>query len=240
MPTATSFTALGKGNGFNLCLSNRTVPGERIINPATLKQAVAAYWNFHSASFSGASLEPTNEDGGEVQPRDLICNPRDSQGADTDHSAGSTSETFVVRNISPRKVLDQNDAEKTYYAHGISFEYNTSTGGGENIEKFTSVFYTSTIAQNPSPFGSAIPYTCTILSTTTSGGGSYSIGKFARKRTVDLSSVTIGGLPFVKTVIKSFAGTTFDDPVGSGNAVCEPASFLSETSEVPSLTLWSY
>lgn len=234
MPTATSFTALGKGNGFNLCLRNRTVPGERIINPATLKQAVAAYWNFHSASFSGASFEPGN------QPRDLICTPTDAQGVDTDHSAGSTSETFSVSNGAPRKVLDQNDAEKTYYAHGISFEYNTSTGGGENIEKSTSVFYTSTVSANPSPFGDPIPYTCTILSTTTSGGGSYSIGKVARKRTVDLSSVTIDGLPFVKTVIKSFVGATFDDPVGSGNAECEPASFLSETTEVPSLTLWSY
>jgi len=240
MPTATSFTTLGKGNGFNRCLSTYTVPSARIINPATLKQAVAAYWNFHSASFSGASLEPTNEDGGEVQPRDLICNSSANTGRDSDNSIGPPSENFSISNGAPRKVKDQGDDEKTYYAHGISFEYSTFEGGGENIQKLTSVYYTSTIAENPSPYGDPVPYTCTILNNTTSGGSTYSIGKAARKRTVDLSSTTIGGLPFVKTVIKEFYAETYDDPVGSGNAVCEPASFLPETDEIPSLTLWSY
>tara|TARA_R110001592_G_scaffold62268_1_gene190437 strand:+ start:145 stop:837 length:693 start_codon:yes stop_codon:yes gene_type:complete len=230
MPKANKFTALGKGNGFNRCLSSQTVSADEIINAPTFEQVVGAYWNFHSVSFSGASFEPENE------PSDLICTEGAAFGFDTDGSFGPPSESFLVSNGAPGIVrIDGND-KMIYYRHGIGFRYSTFGGGAENIQKFTSVYYTSTVAIDVEP----IPYSCTVVNNTTSGGTTYSIGKSASQRTVDVSSVDIDGLPFVKTVIKDFSGISFDDPVGSGNAVCEPASFLPETSETPSLTFWDY
>tara|TARA_R110000796_G_scaffold26238_1_gene73100 strand:- start:227 stop:943 length:717 start_codon:yes stop_codon:yes gene_type:complete len=238
MPTAQPFNALGKGNGFNRCLTTTaTVPDDRIINAPTFEQVVGAYWNFHSASFSGASFEPTNEDGEEVQPSDLICNPFANAGFDRDFTIGPPSKSFRVSNGSPRIVKDAADDETIYYKHGISFRYTASEDiDGGNGVKITNVYYGSTIAVDVSP----IPYSCTVLSTTTSGGGSYSIGKLASQRKVNVSSVDIGGLPFVKTVVQDFSQETYDDPVGSGNAKCASASFFPETSETPSLTFWDY
>jgi len=231
MPTAQPFNALGKGNGFNRCLTTRTVSGDEIINAPTFEQAVGAYWNFHSASFSGASFEPGNE------PSDLICTEGAAFGGDSDGSSGSGEELFSVSNGVPGIVKDAADDKTIYYEHGIQFSYTASEDiDGGNGLKLTNVYYRSTIAFNVAP----IPYSCTVLNNTTSGGTTYSIGKFATRRKVDVSSVDIDGLPFVKTVVQDFSQTTFDDPVGSGNAECASSSFLPEPSEVPSLTLWDY
>ena len=231
MPTAQPFNALGKGNGFNRCLTTRTVSGNNILNPPTFEQVVGAYWNFHSASFSGASFEPGNE------PRDLICTERAAFGNDSDGSGGSGGERFGVSNGVPGIVKDAADDETIYYEHGIRFNYSTSEeiDGGNGV-KLTNVYYRSTIAGSPAP----IPYSCTILNNTTSGGSTYSIGKVATQSKVAVSSVDIDGLPFIKTVTQYFQQATFDDPVGGGSAECAPASFLPEPSETPSLTLWDY
>jgi len=234
MPKANKFTALGKGNGFNRCLSSRTASGDEIINAPTFEQVVGAYWNFHSGSFSGASFEPTNEDGEEVQPSDLICNPFANAGFDSDGSIGPPSESFLVSNTVPEMVRVDGDDKIIYYAHGIGFRYTIFQSG--NPRKLTTVDYNSTVARDAEP----IPYSCTVLSTSTSGGSSYTIGKLATERTVDVSSVDIDGLPFVKTVVQDFSESTFDDPAGSGNSVCASSSFLPETSETPSLTFWDY
>ncbi len=50
MPTATQFTALGKGNGFAECLSKVDVSTYDIVEPLTLSQAMSIYWNLKSAS----------------------------------------------------------------------------------------------------------------------------------------------------------------------------------------------
>jgi len=224
MSTASSFRALGRGNGFNRCVSSIEVTEDKIINPITLEEAVNAYWNFDSMSFGGASFDPDN------QPKDLICNESDNRGFDENYL--NPNELFIVTNGFPKKY---NVGDKIYYAHGISFEYSTGEGGG-NPEKFTSVHYTSTIAPS-------VPETsnvCSILDTSTTYGSVYTIGKQTLAFQKITSSVTIGGLPFVKTVSKSFYGQNYDDPVGSGNATCPVPSFLSETSEVPSLTLHTY
>tara|TARA_R110001592_G_scaffold51361_1_gene158023 strand:+ start:244 stop:921 length:678 start_codon:yes stop_codon:yes gene_type:complete len=225
MPTATSFTALGKGNGFNRCLSSFEVTEDQIINPVTLEEAVNAYWNFDSMSFGGASFNPDN------QPKDLICNESDNRGSDENYL--NPKELFIVNNSFPKKY---NVGDKIYYAHGISFEYSTGESG-DNPEKFTSVHYTSTVPSLNVPEASNV---CSILETSTTYGSVYTIGKSTLAFEKNVSSVTIGGLPFVKTVSKSFYGEDYDDPVGSGNATCPLASFLSETSEVPSLTLHTY
>ena len=231
MPTADSFTALGKGNGFNRCLSTSTVSSYKIINPPTFEQTVAAYWNFHSASFSGASFEPGNE------PRDLICTENANRGSDSDSSG---DERFFAGNSGPYKVKDEEDDEDDeiiYYAHGIGFGYfNREDVGVQGGARSIDVYYTSTITPDIDP----IPYSCTVLRNTTSGGGSYSYGKLTTQKKVAVSGVDIGGVPFAKMVVQSFTDVTFDDPVGSGNATCLTPSFLPEPSSQPSLTLWDY
>jgi len=52
MPTATSFTALGRGNGFNLCLSKRDVSVYDHFEPLTLSQAMNVIWNVSGATTS--------------------------------------------------------------------------------------------------------------------------------------------------------------------------------------------
>ena len=65
------------------------------------------------------------------------------------------------------------------------------------------------------------------------------IGKSASERTQTISSVTIGGIPFIKNVIKSFSGAFYDDPVGSGNATCPTSNYPSVPSD-PTLQLHTY
>jgi len=231
MPKAKKFTALGKGNGFNRCLTTTTVSGDQIINPPTFEQVVGSYWNFHSASFSGAEFEPGNE------PMDIICTPSAATGLDIDSSIGPPSESFSVSNGSPG-IVRVDGGDEIYYEHGILFRYITYEPIDNGL-KLTSVSYTSTVASTT--VVDPVPYSCIVLRATTYGeSGSYSIGKLATQTKVDVTSFDIGGLPFVKAVVQEFSQTTYDDPVGSGNAVCATASFLPETSEVPSLTLWDY
>ena len=234
MPTAQPFNALGKGNGFNRCLRTVAVSGNNILNPPTFEQTVGAYWNFLSATFGGASFEPGNE------PRDLICTEGAAFGDDADTQGGSGDdplELFSVSNGVPGIVKDAADGETIYYKHGIRFFYSAGEDiDGGNGVKLTRVDYRSTIAGSTA----SIPYSCTILNNTTSGGSTYSIGKVATQSKVAVSSVDIDGLPFIKTVTQYFQQATFDDPVGSGSAECAPASFLPAPSEVPSLTLWNY
>jgi len=48
MPTATSFNALGSGNGFSFCLDKVDVSDYDNISPWTLSQACAIYWNLNA------------------------------------------------------------------------------------------------------------------------------------------------------------------------------------------------
>lgn len=227
MSNATPFVALGKGNGFNRCLTTTEKTQDLIINPVTSKQAVNAYWNFKSGTFSTASFAPSNE------PKDIVCNESANRGQDTGFS--NPGEYFVVTNSVPRKY---NVGDEIYYAHGISFEYHIGDGGG-NPEKFTSVLYTSTIPAESAPEPSNV---CTTLEASTTYGSVYTVGKATLAFEKNVSSATIGGLPFVKTVSRSFYQENYDDysPGGSGAATCPVASFLPETSAVPSLTLHTY
>jgi len=225
MPTADSFTALGRGNGFNRCLTSVEVTADKIINPITFEQAVNAYWNFQSGTFSVASFAPTNE------PKDLVCDESANRGSDSEYL--NPAELFIVENSIPKKYKV---GDEIYYAHGISFEYHAGIGGN-NPDKFTSVFYTSTIPGLNAPDASNV---CRVFDTSTTYGSVYSIGKDTLAFQKNISSINIGGLPFVKTVSQSFNGQNYDDPIGSGNATCPVASFLPETSAVPSLNFHTY
>tara|TARA_R110002020_G_scaffold368382_1_gene580234 strand:- start:215 stop:1018 length:804 start_codon:yes stop_codon:yes gene_type:complete len=66
MPTATPFTALGKGNGFTVCLTNVDISEVDHYEPLSLREAMSMYWNLSgaSASFTALISENTNPEFG--------------------------------------------------------------------------------------------------------------------------------------------------------------------------------
>ena len=228
MPTATSFTALGRGNGFSSCLT--TVPqGDRILrNPPSLAQTMAAYWNLKSISYGGATFTPGNE------PMDLICNPNANVGnAEDGSSAENQAGLFVIRNTLPT-IFFKNDVK--YYSHGIAMEFVANNGassptgvGGKSSS--TSVSYQSSLYLVDQYLRS---YDCT---DETFGPDGEVIGKGASERTQTISSVTIGGIPFIKNVIKSFGGTFYD--IAGTAAPCPTANYPSVPID-PTLELHTY
>ena len=224
MPTATSFTALGKGNGFNRCLSTSTVSSYKIINPPTFEQTVAAYWNFDSATFGTATFDPDNE------PKDLICNENANRG--TERAYGSSNlATFTVSNTIPAK------CNGDIYIHGIYFGYLAYDNIGiERDQSIISVQYSSTVAS-----AAINTYDCETLTTGTTYGDTYSIGKVTTAyKTLASTAVNISGIPFVKTVSYEFYGERYDDPAGSGSAPCITPFYLPEPTELPSISFHTY
>ena len=63
------------------------------------------------------------------------------------------------------------------------------------------------------------------------------IGKSASERTQTISSVTIGGIPFIKNVIKSFSGAFYDIP--GTDAPCPTSNYPSVPAD-PTLQLHTY
>mgnify|MGYP003635522475 FL=1 len=224
MPTATQFTALGKGNGFNRCLTNTTV--NQVLNAPTLKQTMAAYWNFDSATFGVATFNPNN------QPRDIICDELANRGDDFgyDPSTGNLA-SFLVSNTIPAK------CNGDIYIHGINFQYQCYDNTGfEGDQSIIIVDYRSTVASAASN-----TYDCETLSTGTTYGDTYSIGKVTTAyKTLASTAVNISGFPFVRTVYHEFYGERYDDPVGSGNAPCAVPFYLPEPTELPSISFHTY
>jgi hypothetical protein len=226
MPTATPFTALGRGNGFNQCLNTIDLRENRVIlNPPTLAQTMSAYWNIDSVSFGGAEFNPTNE------PKDLICTPTANQGTDlnTIQDSSTRFEQYVVSISSPFKVNDVEEDE-IYYAHNLYFEYNNYSlsaplSGGGFADIFTDVIYKSTLYHND-----ASAYACS--------PGYYhgSIAYYGADETkLEVSEVTIEGIPFIKILRQQFSGTGANAASG-----CPIAQFNPGTDLVPSITLHTY
>lgn len=103
MPTATPFTALGKGNGFPSCLPKVDVSEYDNVEEMTLGEAMKIFWNLasisYSASSSGADLNVSisgTSTATEV-PSERVCNsvsfPSDSQ---SDESEGDPPAGFDV------------------------------------------------------------------------------------------------------------------------------------------------
>tara|TARA_R110000787_G_scaffold101458_2_gene206960 strand:+ start:1874 stop:2536 length:663 start_codon:yes stop_codon:yes gene_type:complete len=219
---ATPFTALGKGNGFNRCLTNTTV--NEVLNAPTFEQAANAYWNFDSATFGGATFDPSNE------PKDLICDETANRGSDSYYDSSGDGAYFGVSHGIPRK------CNGNIYIHGISFSYVSSSTTDEGHQSIIFVDYKSTVASAASS-----TYDCETLTTGTTYGDTYSIGKATTAyKTLASTAVDIDGFPFVKTVYHEFYGETYDDPVGSGNAKCLTAIYLPEPSVLPSLSFHTY
>jgi hypothetical protein len=226
MPNATPFTALGKGNGFNQCLNTFDLRENRVIlNPPTLAQTMSAYWNIDSVSFGGAEFDPTNE------PKDLICTPTANQGTDlnTIQDSSTRFEQYVVVIGSPFRVNDVEEDE-IYYVHNLGFEYNNYSlsvplSGGGVADIFTDVIYTSTLYHN-----NAIAYDCS---------PAYYHGSIAYygadETKLEVSEVTIEGIPFIKILRQQFSGTGANAASG-----CPIAQFNPGTDLVPSITLHTY
>ena len=221
MPKADSFTALGRGNGFSQCLNTINLPENSVIlNPPTLEQTMSAYWNIDSVSFGGAEFNPTNE------PKDLICTPTANQGTDLNSIQNSSTriEQYVVSIGNPFRINDVEEDE-IYYGHGLNFSYSNYSfsvplSGGGFADIFTDVIYTSTLYHD-----NASAYDCS-----PPAGSIYDYG--ADETKLEVSEVTIEGIPFVKILGQSF--------FGNKDNACPTAQFNPGTDLVPSITLHTY
>lgn len=227
---ATAFTALGGGNGFPFCLqtSNYIPGGAIILNPPSLAQTMNAYWNFKSASFGGATLDPGN------QPKDLICSPDANVGdAGSGDSSPNQGGEFTVRNSRPSIYYF---GGVKYYKHGIRMRFIASreseeNGGGRG--SYVVVSYFSGLYTVSTPlFG----YSCVdeLYCPDPPPASCDVIGKSASERTESFTAVTIGGIPFVRKVFKSFGGSFYGDGVPC------PARNYPSIPDVPTLTLHTY
>lgn len=220
MSTAIPFNALGRGNGFSQCLNTINLPENRVIlNPPTLAQTMSAYWNIKSVSFGGAEVEPGNE------PKDLICTPTANQGTDlnTIQDSSTRFEQYVASIAHPFKIKDVAE-DKIHYVHGLNFQYNNYSFsvplGGAFADIFTDVIYQSTIYHD-----NARAYNCILA------GESY----IADEIKLEVSEVTIEGIPFIKILRQEFFGA--GDGAENG---CPAAEFNPGTGLEPSITLHTY
>ena len=145
MPTATSFTALGKGNGFPFCLINATdsainaVDGNRFgtgtlgilrAKELSLENTMAAIWNLYSISFpddaSGDSYSDSvvrygaaNEiyvDATELNPTERVC----AESLGLELSPLSNSGNAFIANTAAH------DKNARFEIHGVCFATDTS------------------------------------------------------------------------------------------------------------------
>ena len=224
---AQSFTALGAGNGFPVCLSEITIGGTNptisLGNTTTLEQ-MSAYWNFDNMSWGGASFDPNN------QPKDLICNPNANAGSDTVYTQGS-EEAYQVTNNNPFIILDGNSR---YYSHGLQFvyydvAYPTSGNAG--------VYYSELAYVGGSYVNHSDPYECfTIYRTPSPHAPPYAYGKSAGKTTVTKTNATISGVPFTRLFTQSWYEETGGDVCPTENS----SNFPSVPSGLPTLNFHTY
>ena len=232
---AESFETLGAGNGFSSCLEKIPaiqVLNQELLNPPSLEETMNAYWNFDSATFGGATFNPSN------QPKDLICNASANVGSNSDGDSrpGYPGE-FIVTNSLPKFFFK--DGVK-YYKHGISMSFSASTfqtlsPNGEESSSID-VQYLSSLYSDQSDRNQA--YTC-IDQTFGPPGEEEVIGKASSEFNQSASAVTISGIPFIKVVTKSRGGTNLVTNIGDPIPPCPAPNFPAEPS-TPTLTLHTY
>ncbi len=91
MPTADTFTALGRGNGFPFCIDEKLdVSSYDAVQPLTLAQAMKIYWNLHGAV--GFFKFPTGQPGSpiinveDINDQDFIDYSSETGGINEDNS----------------------------------------------------------------------------------------------------------------------------------------------------------
>jgi hypothetical protein len=226
---AESFETLGAGNGFSSCLQATQVLYGEILNPPSLAQTMNAYWNFDSVSWGGAFFNPDS------QPKDLICNPTANVGnsANGDSNPGYPGE-FTVRNSLPR-IFFKNGVK--YYSHGIRMSFSASTyeelSNGSESSSIEVVYFSSLYTSQENQ-----PYTC-VTDQVGEPGDEEDIGKTSSEFNFSVSSVTISGIPFIKTVTKSRGGSNYKENLSDPLPECPNPSFPLEPGP-PSLNLHTY
>ena len=213
---AESFTALGKGNGFNTCLEEIDVSDDAIVSSApSLAQTMNAYWNFESATFGGATFEPG------TQPISLIC-----PGA------------FTVKNSLP-KIFSE--GRKNYYRHGIEMNFlanqSIALSNGQADSEISIKYFSALYYEDPN----LEPYTCIDI-TFGEPPNEEVVGRQASEKTQTVSQVIISGIPFIKEVSKRFVAENYASGSSTGIGpvpACPTASYPEEPDE-PTLTLHTY
>tara|TARA_R110002153_G_scaffold23542_1_gene76135 strand:- start:293 stop:991 length:699 start_codon:yes stop_codon:yes gene_type:complete len=228
---AEPFATLGDGCGFPEPLTEFDAGNGIVLNAPTLEQTMNAYWNFKSATFGAATFEPGNE------PKDLICNQNANVGsASSGDGQPNQGGSFTVRNSLPAIFVS---GGVKYYKHGIRMYFQASTsveenGGGRGSSIYVSYFSALyTVQTSPA----LQPYSCYDETYCPEGiPPCMVIGKGASEVTQTQSSVTIGGIPFIKQISKSFGGTFYpSSPPGP----CPQRDYPAEPG-APSLTLHTY
>ena len=228
---ATSFTALGRGNGFSSCLSTAGVTQDDVLlDPPSLAQTMSAYWNFKSVSYGGANFDPGN------QPFDLICNKNANSGSNSDGNASDEDGRFFVSTTLPRIFFING---KKYYKHGISMDFDaqkdTEEFGGGTFSSI-SVQYSSSLYRQVDN----VRYNCYALNETDPEGGVFRIGTGANEIEITVTTETISGIPFIKRVLKNFSGSFYRDGGGGPFPDCPVPDYPSLPAVSPILTLHTY
>tara|TARA_R110000851_G_scaffold284671_1_gene438234 strand:- start:31 stop:729 length:699 start_codon:yes stop_codon:yes gene_type:complete len=231
---AESFTALGKGNGFNTCLEEIDVSDDAIVSSApSLAQTMNAYWNFESATFGGATFEPG------TQPISLICEPTGNVGENVDgDSRPGYPGAFTVKNSLP-KIFSE--GRKNYYRHGIEMNFlanqSIALSNGQADSEISIKYFSALYYEDPN----LEPYTCIDI-TFGEPPNEEVVGRQASEKTQTVSQVIISGIPFIKEVSKRFVAENYASGSSTGIGpvpACPTASYPEEPDE-PTLTLHTY
>jgi len=188
MPTATEFTALGAGNGFPFCLAKVDVSDYAFKEPLTLSQATSYFWNIESASataissdFGESSTPPTLS-----EPLERVCGSKSE--------INSSSRTSIK--VSTSGVILMYDGivtnEENFMGYGIG-------SGSGNISSIHSAVF----ARAESFFGLSEVGIMSFQRIDNSGTS----GLFG---TIAYSTVTLGGVPFVKYTRQQGTGSSAD------------------------------
>jgi hypothetical protein len=201
---------------------------------------MSAWWNFHSASWGGASIETIYE------PKDLICDPYQYQGLLADDNIISNNYPILKESYRVTRIKPYYRGAHLY--HGISFYYSYtrtddfSTQDYSHTQRYNlEVSYVSTWGDGD-PSDQIRPYECSPGYVTYSYYGTPKsiTGHGASETTKNVSNVTISGIPFVRSEYKSWTGTIQDWSGAQGCPIRGPWPPIPETTTTPTLNLYTY
>jgi len=226
MSTATPFKALGAGNGFPTSLGTPIMNkldldyDSSSLNDVSLEVAMKHCWNIKSVTFGPFTFDLTQYYSNywsypNYEPKSLASDPRlaENRSSGGRYAADDTSISSEVFEISMGigSALTVEGVRK--YFHGIRLTHNNFSRGGYYSEIVTTYqsrpnFTTAQVAAKNVTTSSPILY----------GEEQSYYGDHINKKEFAQSVVTIGDIPFLKTVSKdSEANTTPADPTPSFN-----------------------
>ena len=215
MPTADSFTALGRGNGFPFCIDEKLdVSSYDAVQPLTLAQAMKIYWNLHGAV--GFFKFPADQTGNpiieveDINDQDFIDYDGVTGAIDEDNSGTPTEPKGRVCNppfggINGSKGIDGNRGFSSFGSDlnledGLVRYYNGDISDEDN---FIGYGYFGTYFVRFSGVATVDKENIVLLGThfKASEYGSYS-------SSASSSVVTLGGIPMLKIQMQPLNGLT--------------------------------